>query len=43
MYALSSEGLHTNEGYATAATLLVVVALINALSAALAKRIGGKV
>ena len=42
MYALSSEGLHTNESYATAVVLLVVVVLINALSAKLAKRIGGK-
>ncbi|GHV82667.1 phosphate transport system permease protein PstA [Spirochaetia bacterium] len=42
MYALSSEGLHTGEGYATAVVLLVVVVLINALSAKLARRIGGK-
>lgn len=41
MYALSSEGLHVNEGYATAVVLLVVV-FINALSATIAKRIGGK-
>lgn len=41
MYALSSEGLHTNEGYATAVVLLVVVVLINALSAKLAKKVGG--
>ncbi len=41
MYALSSEGLHMNEGYATAVVLLVVVALINTLSARIAKRIGG--
>lgn len=42
MYALSSEGLHTNEGYATAVVLLMVVIGINALSGAIAKRIGGK-
>jgi len=40
MYALSSEGLHTNEGYATAVILLLVVVLINTLSAKIAKRIG---
>jgi phosphate transport system permease protein len=42
MYALSSEGLHTNEGYATAVVLLMVVAIINAASAKIARRIGGK-
>ena len=41
MYALSSEGLHTNEGYATAVVLLIVVVFINTLSANIAKRIGG--
>jgi len=41
MYALSSEGLHTNEGYATAVILLLVVILINTVSAKIAKRIGG--
>ena len=41
MYALSSEGLHTNEGYATAVILLLVVVLINTVSAKIAKRIGG--
>ena len=40
MYALSSEGLYTNEGYATAVVLLLVVVLINTLSAKIAKRIG---
>lgn len=40
MYALSSEGLHTNEGYATAVVLLVMVVLINTMSAKIAKRIG---
>lgn len=41
LYALSSEGLHTNEGYATAVILLLMVAIINALSAKIAKKIGG--
>jgi phosphate transport system permease protein len=39
LYALSSEGLHVNEGYATAVVLLLVVVLMNAGSAAIAKRI----
>ena len=39
MYLLSSEGLHTNEAYATAVVLLVVVLLINTMSAAIAKRV----
>lgn len=43
MYALSSEGLHTDEGYATAVVLLLLVVGINALSGFIAKRIGGKV
>jgi phosphate transport system permease protein len=42
MYALSSEGLHTNEGYATAVVLLVVVILINITSARIARRMGGR-
>lgn len=42
MYALSREGLHVDEGYATAVVLLVVVVLINAISARVAKRIGGR-
>jgi len=41
MYALSGEGLHINEGYATAVILLLVVVLINTISAKIAKRIGG--
>ena len=40
MYALSSEGLHTDKAYATAVVLLVIVLLINWLSATIAKRIG---
>jgi len=39
MYALSSEGLHTGEAYATAVMLLIVVVGINALSRTLANRI----
>jgi len=39
MYTLSSEGLYTNQAYATAAVLLVIVLLINRLSEKLAKRI----
>lgn len=41
MYALSVEGLHTNEAYATAVVLLFVVIGINLLSVHIAKRIGG--
>ncbi|MGI5891130.1 MAG: phosphate ABC transporter permease PstA [Bacillota bacterium] len=39
MYALSSEGLHTNQAYATAVVLLIMVLIINSLSAFIAKRI----
>ena len=39
MYVLSGEGLHTNEAFATAVVLLVLVVGINALSAFLARRI----
>lgn len=39
MYALSSEGLHTGEAFATAVVLLLMVALLNALSNFIAKRI----
>lgn len=42
MFALSSEGLHTDEAYATAVVLLVVIILINTASARIARRIGGK-
>ena len=38
MYALSSEGLYTNESYATAVILIVMVALINAISLTIARR-----
>lgn len=40
MYALSSEGLYTNQAYATAVVLLIVVLLINGTSALIAKKIG---
>ncbi len=39
MYVLSSEGLHVDQAYATAAVLLIVVVGINALSAYLARRV----
>ena len=39
MYALSSEGLHTEQAYATAVILLVIVLLINTLSAFIAKKV----
>ncbi|MDR0963363.1 MAG: phosphate ABC transporter permease PstA [Clostridium sp.] len=42
MYTLSGEGLHIGEGYATAVVLLLLVIVINALSAFVAKKIGGK-
>lgn len=39
MYCLSNEGLYTNQAYATAVVLLIIVMLINGLSAFLAKKI----
>ncbi len=39
MYALSSEGIHTNQAYATAFILLIIVFLINTLSNRIAKRL----
>lgn len=42
MYALSGEGLHRKESYATAVVLLLVIALMNTLSAWVARRIGGR-
>ena len=38
MYALSSEGLHTSQAYATAVVLLVTVIFLNAVSRLIAKR-----
>ena len=42
MYALSSEGLYTNQAYATAVVLLVLVLLINTVSAFLANKLTKK-
>jgi len=42
MYALSSEGFHTGEGYAPAVVLMVIVIFINAVSARITERIGTK-
>ena len=39
MYVLSSEGLHTNQAFATAVVLLGMVVVINALAALLARGI----
>lgn len=39
MYALSSESFHTNEAYATAVVLLVIVMIINWISGAIAKKL----
>ncbi|MEG0457349.1 MAG: ABC transporter permease subunit, partial [Oscillospiraceae bacterium] len=39
MYALWSEGINTKQSYATAVVLLIIVVLINALSAFVAKKI----
>lgn len=39
MYALLSEGLYTDEAYATAVVLLVLVIIINALSGMVAKKL----
>lgn len=39
MYALSNQGLNTNQAYATAVVLLVIVLLINTLSAVVAKKL----
>lgn len=42
MYVLTNEGLYTNQSYATAVVLLVIVVLINALSGFIAKKITGE-
>ena len=42
MYVLTYEGLYTNQSYATAVVLLIIVVLINALSGFIAKKITGK-
>lgn len=41
MYALLSEGLYTDQAYATAVVLLVLVLLINGLSNLMAKKLSG--
>ena len=40
MYTISTEGLYMDQSYATAVVLLVMVLLINSLSALIAKRVG---
>lgn len=40
MYCLLSEGLYTNQAYATAVILLIIVVIINAASGMVAKKIG---
>ena len=42
MYVLTNEGLYTNQSYATAVVLLLVVTAINALSSLLAKKLTAK-
>ncbi len=42
MYSLISEGIHTNEAYATAVILLLVVLGINSLSGLIAKKLTAK-
>lgn len=39
MYALTNEGLHTNQAFATAVVLLVIVFIMNTVSALIAKKI----
>ena len=38
MYSLSREGMHSNEAYATAVVLLVIVLLINGVSSLIARK-----
>ena len=40
MYSLLNEGLYTNQAYATAVILLVIVLIINGLSGQVAKKVG---
>lgn len=40
MYTISTEGLYMDQSYATAVVLLVMVLIINSLSALIAKRVG---
>ncbi len=39
MYSLSREGLHTNQAYATAVVLLIIVLIINAIASLIARTI----
>lgn len=41
MYVLTNEGLYTNQSYATAVVLLIIVVGINALSGLIARKIAG--
>ena len=42
MYVLTNEGLYTDQSYATAVVLLVIVVAINAISGTIARRVSGK-
>lgn len=42
MYILSNEGLHTDQAYATAVVLLILVLVINTISAMIAKKVAKK-
>ncbi|MEW4412379.1 phosphate ABC transporter permease PstA [Clostridium sp. AN503] len=42
MYVLTNEGLYTNQSYATAVVLLIIVVCINALSGIIAKKVAGR-
>lgn len=42
MYVLTNEGLYTNQAYATAVVLLLIVVCINAVSGKIAKKVAGK-
>ena len=42
MYVLSSEGLYTNQAYATAVVLLIFVLIINFMSSLVAKKFAAK-
>lgn len=42
MYSLSREGMHTNQAYATAVVLLVIVLFMNGISSFIAKKVAAK-
>ncbi|MGN0157723.1 MAG: phosphate ABC transporter permease PstA [Brotaphodocola sp.] len=42
MYVLTNEGLYTNQSYATAVVLLVIVVCINGISGQIAKKVAGR-